>query len=396
MRNNVVQVGGSLQNHKNIINKTNLVYFTLLPVICVFTTYYWFKSDSFNWPTIILGLILATFVELSITAGYHRLFAHRSYQAKWPVRLFFLVFGAAALQGSAIQWALDHRDHHNYVDDNDRDPYSIGKGFWWAHMGWLFYKQNYQLKQLPEAGDLRNDPLVMLQFKTWIPFGFFVGYILPGIIALAWHDWFGGFFIAGCLRSVLNHHATFLINSLSHCVGRQTYSDSHSARDNWFTAFLTFGEGYHNYHHEFPSDYRNGVRAWDWDPTNWVSRGLAFFGLTGRLKRISHEIIVRKRLEMKAKRLHKKIANYKSLLASKDLRMIDKLTLQVESTFRHLSNLREEHKDLLKAFDADNLPKFEVGEIKEKILEAQQQFFRSVDLWNGMSRRVLKLAYAKA
>lgn len=382
-----------LQTPDKIINKTNLVYFTALPVLCIFTTYHWFKTGSFNWPTVILALILATFVELSITAGYHRLFAHRSYDASPLVRLFFLIFGAAGLQGSAIQWALDHRDHHNYVDDNDRDPYSINKGFWWAHIGWLFYKQNYQLRNLPEAGDLRQDPLVMLQFRTWIPLGFFMGYILPGLIAMSWNDWFGGFFIAGCLRSVINHHATFFINSLAHCVGKQTYSDSHTARDNWFAAFLTFGEGYHNYHHEFPSDYRNGVRAWDWDPTKWVIRGLSFVGLTTRLKRINDEIIVRKRLQMTAKRLHRKLAKSSDSLINKNLRILDRLTMRVEKTFRQLSNLKQEQQALLKTPN-NKMPKIELNEFRSKVLNAQENFFRSVSRWNLMSRRVL--AYARA
>ena len=123
------------------INWPNAFYFSLVPLMCIGTTYHWFKSGAFNWSTIILAVVLMTIIELSITAGYHRLFAHRTYNAAWPVRLFFLIFGAAGLQGAAIQWALDHRDHHNYVDDNDRDPYSINKGFFWAHMGWLYFKQ---------------------------------------------------------------------------------------------------------------------------------------------------------------------------------------------------------------------------------------------------------------
>ena len=76
---------------------------------------------------------------LSVTAGYHRLFSHKTYQASWPVRLALLVFGAGALENSVLNWCADHRIHHAHVD-HDRDPYNITKGFWWAHMGWIFFK----------------------------------------------------------------------------------------------------------------------------------------------------------------------------------------------------------------------------------------------------------------
>lgn len=376
---------------KREINWTNAIYFSVIPVMCIFTTYHWFKTGSFNWPTIILGVILMTMVELSITAGYHRLFSHRTYDAAWPVRLFFLIFGAAGLQGSAIQWALDHRDHHNYVDNNDKDPYSIGKGFFWAHMGWLYFKQNEQLDEMDKAGDLTDDPLVISQFYYWVPLGFFVGYILPGLIAWSWGDFFGGVFIAGFLRSVINHHATFLINSLTHCVGKQTYSDTHSARDNWFTAFLTFGEGYHNYHHEFPSDYRNGVRAWDWDPSKWVIKGLSLLGLTYNLKTINEEIILRKRMQMKEKAMRKKL-NKANFDFSKYAPSFDELKANFEAAFRSLSNLRQEYKNLSKQSYKPGFVGLEVKVLKDRIAEARREFKDAARQWNGFRRKVLAFA----
>ena len=271
----------------------NVLFLFLSPFVAGYGIWAWIKSGNFNMNTIILTLVFITIIQVNITGGYHRLFSHRCYQATWPVRLFFLVFGAAAFEGSALMWSLDHRDHHNYVDDRDKDPYAITRGFFWAHFGWLLFKPVKGTRDKAKAGDLMNDPLVVWQDKWWLLVGIFAGYILPGLIALAWGDFFGGVFLAGFLRAVINHHSTFLINSLSHCVGQQTYSDTHSARDNLFTAFLTFGEGYHNYHHEFSSDYRNGPRYYDWDPTKWVIKGLSLVGLTSNLKTIPEEIIVR-------------------------------------------------------------------------------------------------------
>jgi stearoyl-CoA desaturase (Delta-9 desaturase) len=384
-----------MKTRERKINWTNAIYFSVVPIMCIFTTIHWFNTGAFNWTTVILALVLATFVELSITAGYHRLFAHRTYNAAWPVKLFFLIFGAAGLQGSALQWALDHRDHHNYVDDNEKDPYSIGKGFFWAHMGWLYFKHNDQLKDMEKAGDLMDDKLVVAQFHTWVPMGFFVGYILPGIIALAWGDLFGGIFIAGFLRSVLNHHATFLINSLTHCIGKQTYSDSHSARDNWFTAFLTFGEGYHNYHHEFPSDYRNGVRPWDWDPCKWTIRGLSYIGLTYDLKKISAEIILRKRMHMKEKHMLKKLnkRNF-DFFTSSYVDTFEEMKTRADAAFKYLSSLRQEHKKLTSKTHKPAFVQLEVEVLKDQINQATREFRKAIREWNMLRRQVL--AYSRA
>lgn len=283
------------------INWINTLYLIISPVISIIALAYWFYMGWFSWNTAILFLIFASIIELSITAGYHRLFSHRTYKANAFVKLFFLCFGAAALQSSAYLWSLDHRIHHQHVDHKEKDPYSIKKGFIWAHITWLFYKQDEQLKEV-NTPDLDADKLVQWQHKYWVYLAVFFGFILPALIAhFAWNDFFGGLFVVGFFRSVVNHHATFLINSVSHCIGKQTYSDTHSARDNWFTALLTFGEGYHNFHHEFPSDYRNGIRFYHYDPSKWLIYGLSLIGWTYDLKRVSANIINRKRDAMLAK-----------------------------------------------------------------------------------------------
>lgn len=381
------------------INWPNSLYLTLAPFIAGFGLYYWISSGSFNWYTVTLFLVLMTFCQVSITAGYHRLFSHRTYSASWPVRLFFLVFGAAAFEGSAIHWSLDHRVHHNYVDDNEKDPYSIGKGFFWAHMGWLLFKQDEQLYEENhnhKARDLFEDPLLVWQLKYWVFIGVFVTFVLPSLIALAWGDFWGGLLIAGVLRSVFNHHATFLINSLSHMVGKQTYSDSHSARDNLFTAILTFGEGYHNFHHEFPSDYRNGTRFWDWDPTKWVIKALTYFGLTWNLKRIPEEIIIRKKMQMKEKRLQRKLANHANFFASSHGQVLLGLRDRMELAFKELSKLRNQMQKLMnskKEFrHGHKFIKLEIEILKEQMNKARNEFMRAVREWNFQRRRALAFA----
>jgi stearoyl-CoA desaturase (delta-9 desaturase) len=368
------------------IHWTNALFLTLSPFVAALGAWWWIKTGQANMTTVIFAVIWASLIEVSITAGYHRLFSHRTYEASWPIQLFFLIFGAAALQSSAYLWSLDHRDHHHFVDDNDKDPYSINKGFLWAHIGWLIFKQNNQLAKAVHAPDLTEDKLVQWQHRNWGWLGISFAFAVPALIAASWGDFWGGLFIAGVLRSVVNHHATFLINSLAHCVGDQTYSDSHSARDNWFAAFLTFGEGFHNYHHEFPSDYRNGVRLYDWDPSKWLIYALSLIGQTWHLKRVRNEIIVRKAVQMREKRLNRKLAShYSQPLRKHAERIFKRLRLRVERAARELSHLRNQYAEV-------KLEHLKEGQILKQIQEASREFDYTVERWNIISRR----AYQKA
>lgn len=230
---------------------------------------------------------------MSITVGYHRLFSHLSFKAKTPVKVFTLIFGACAFENSALDWCSDHRRHHKHVDHDD-DPYDITKGFLWAHIGWLLFKLNPE-PPMDNVNDLRKDKLVMWQHKYTHWIGLVVGLIVPSALGYAFNSMMsldpiqgalGGFLIAGVTRIVIAQHCTFFINSLCHTVGRQPYSSKHSARDSAIMAVLTFGEGYHNYHHEFQHDYRNGVKPWQWDPTKWTIWLLSKIGLVEGLRRV--------------------------------------------------------------------------------------------------------------
>jgi stearoyl-CoA desaturase (delta-9 desaturase) len=240
---------------------------------------------GWSWSLFLLFAIGSAATSLSITAGYHRLFAHRSYEASTPLRLFYVLFGAAAFQGSVLEWANDHRRHHTFVD-GPHDPHNIREGFFWAHMGWLFYKSapEYSAKM---PFDLRNDALVAWQYRHYVPIAVAMGFGLPTLLGwLLFGDALGGFLWGGVLRVVVTNHTTFLINSLAHTLGTRTYNGEQTARDSVVMAFLAYGEGYHNYHHQFAHDYRNGVRWYQWDPTKWFILGAAAIGLAKKLKRI--------------------------------------------------------------------------------------------------------------
>jgi stearoyl-CoA desaturase (delta-9 desaturase) len=246
-----------------------------------------------NWFLVALFFFYLIATMMSITVGYHRLFSHLAFKAKLPVRVFTLIFGACAFENACLDWASDHRRHHKHVD-HDGDPYDISKGFMWAHIGWLMFKLNPE-PPMDNVNDLRKDKWVMWQYRYvhWI--GLIVGLIIPSALGYAWNanqgldPWIGalgGFLIPGVARIVVAQHCTFFINSLCHTVGRQPYSTSHSARDSAVMALLTFGEGYHNYHHEFQHDYRNGVKPWQWDPSKWTIWTLSKLGLADSLRRV--------------------------------------------------------------------------------------------------------------
>ncbi len=219
---------------------------------------------------------------LAITVGYHRLFAHVSYKTNAFVRFILLFFGAATFEQSALKWASQHRQHHQFTD-TDQDPYNIKRGFWYAHVGWiLFWKHrvNYD-----NARDLQRSKLLMNQHHLYTLWSLGAGVALPILIGVWIGHPLGAFIMAVSLRLILVMHSAFFINSWAHMFGSQDFDKNISAKDNWFGVFLTNGEGYHNFHHRFPNDYRNGIRWFDWDPSKWVIFGLSKIHFTWDLKR---------------------------------------------------------------------------------------------------------------
>jgi stearoyl-CoA desaturase (Delta-9 desaturase) len=272
---------------------------TFLLSITAVPLYFWYFG--FDWFHLAVFGVLVSVTAVSITLGYHRLFSHMSFQAKWPIRLLVLIFGSAAFENSVLMWASEHRRHHKHVD-HEEDPYDISKGFFHAHIGWLLFKL---LPQPPfdNVNDLKKDPLVMWQHRYVHLLAVITSFGFPALIGAMWDGWagaLGGFLIGGVAKVVVVQHCTFFINSACHTVGRQPYSTRCSARDSLLMAVLTFGEGYHNYHHEFQHDYRNGVKPWHWDPTKWTIWTLAKLKLASSLRRVPSETIAAARERTRA------------------------------------------------------------------------------------------------
>lgn len=286
---------------ENPIDLTTTLFLVITPLLALIAAPLHILYTGMRWELVALFLAYGALSNLSITAGYHRYLSHLSYEASPWVRKFYLFFGAAAFQGSALKWCADHRRHHRFVD-TDRDPYNINRGFFFAHMGWLILKdQEDSTKTF--APDLQKDKWIRWQHQYYVPLAIVSGFGIPTLIGWALGSPFGGFIFGGVLRTVVTQHTTFLINSWCHMIGSRTYGSRNSARDSFIMSVLTHGEGYHNFHHHFQADYRNGIRWFDWDPTKWFIQALAGLRLAGKLKTVCHTEILASQLEEEEKRL---------------------------------------------------------------------------------------------
>lgn len=328
---------------------------------------------GWHWSFLFGFLLFWALTSVSITAGYHRCFSHRSYESVEWLRVFYLLFGAAAFQGSALKWCTDHRRHHQFVD-TDKDPYNIKRGFWYAHLGWLFFDTPEEYKNY-FASDLKKDRWMAFQHRYYLPIAIFMCFFIPILFGSIWDRPLGGLVFSGILRLVVTHHCTFFINSLCHMVGKQSYSDSHSARDSFILAFLTYGEGYHNFHHEFQVDYRNGVRWYQWDPTKWTIQILALLGCAKKLRTISREAIIHAKILQDEKRLSRcGISNEK----------VAQLKARVVQAQVDLKKLREDFLVSKKKFQLRSGEQF-LG-LKADLRVAKLEFEKSYAQWKSYIR----------
>ncbi|XP_034247036.1 stearoyl-CoA desaturase 5-like isoform X2 [Thrips palmi] len=195
-----------------------------------------------------------------VTAGSHRLWSHRAYKAKWQLRTLLMLCQTLSFQNHIYDWVRDHRVHHKFTD-TDADPHNSKRGFFFAHMGWLLIRKH------PEVGikgatidfsDLERDPIVMFQKKYYLILVPVVAFAIPTLVpTLLWGESiYFGWYVTTITRYVLALHATWLVNSAAHIYGTRPIDKSLSPTENAFVAYITFGEGWHNYHHVFPWDYK--------------------------------------------------------------------------------------------------------------------------------------------
>ena len=361
----------------------NIIFFAVTTVVGVVGTPLYLYQFGISSAEIWLFSLFFIATAMSITVGYHRLFGHVTFKTNKPVRFLLLFFGAAAFEQSALEWCAQHREHHRYVD-TDRDPYSIKKGFFYAHIGWLTcwkHDVNYA-----NVKDLKKDPLLINQHRYYYLWAIVAGVVTPLVLGTLTGHLLGAFVIAVCLRLTLVYHATFFINSICHLFGKSTYDIYATAKDNWLIALITFGEGYHNFHHRFPGDYRNGVRWYQWDPSKWLIALLGKLGLARDFKRVSDFQILRARLAGENRRVNDwliRMGERRELLELSEV-----VRLQYQNLRRNLKNWEEAAKGHARALDRKAA--HYSGELREsaqrRLVEAREHFKHSQQAWNALLR----------
>jgi stearoyl-CoA desaturase (Delta-9 desaturase) len=249
---------------------------------------------GFTWVELALLASMYVLTTLGITVGYHRLFSHRSFETHRVVQVILSVLGSMAFQGNLFRWVAVHRRHHQYSDHagDPHSPYLHGRsilalvrGFWHAHMGWMFAPDPPHL--LRYVTDLRQDRLLRVMsalFPVSVAVGLLIPAVLGGILTGSWMGALLGLMWGGLARIFLIHHVTWSINSVCHLWGRRPFQVADESRNNLVFGILAMGEGWHNNHHAFQNSARHGLRWWEIDVSYWVIRGLALMGLAWRIK----------------------------------------------------------------------------------------------------------------
>ncbi|GAA0853864.1 acyl-CoA desaturase [Aliiglaciecola litoralis] len=356
---------------------TNILVFSITGLIALVGVPLEAYFNGFDGIEIGACIFLIYFSGMSITAGYHRLWSHKSYDAHPVVRFVLAIGGAMALQNSILHWCSDHRVHHRFVDQNGKDPYSAKQGFFFSHIGWMLRDyQSQRYSNYSNCKDLQKDAIVMWQHKYYLPLVLATNFGIPALLGLLNGDVLGMLLLAGVFRLVAVHHVTFFINSLAHIWGKQPYTDKNTARDNGFIAFFTFGEGYHNYHHIFEYDYRNGIEWWQFDPTKWLIGSLAFVGLAKNLRRVPEERIEKARMAMMMQRTQQRIS---TMHGAEEL--MNKLQREYDVLMTRMSDYYEIKKSLLENKQASLKKSYENLELAYKYREMKQRMILQKRKW---------------
>jgi len=250
---------------------------------------------SAKWQTFALAFAFYIISGLGITAGAHRLWSHRSYKAKWPLRLLLAAFNTMAFENSIYEWSRDHRVHHKF-SETDADPHNATRGFFFSHVGWLLLRKHPDVLEkgkVVDCSDILADPIVRLQRKYYLPLVLMFCFIIPTYTPVwLWGEtiW-NSFFICALLRYAFTLNMTWLVNSAAHMWGDKPYDESISPSENFFTMFGAIGEGFHNYHHTFPWDYATSEYGIKYNITTMFIDTMAFFGLAYDRKSVKPDMI---------------------------------------------------------------------------------------------------------
>ncbi len=360
----------------------NVLVFSITFVVALIGVPLYAYLEGFETSTIIAAIIALCFCELSITAGYHRLWSHKAYQANIVVRFIYTIGGAFAVQNSALHWCSDHRVHHHHVDENDIDPYSAKRGFWYSHIGWMLREyQAHRYHDYKNVSDMQRDPVIMWQHKHYLTLVLLTNFGIPLLFGAITGNIIGSLLLVGFLRLVVSHHLTFCINSLAHMWGKQPYSDKNTAKDNPLVALLTFGEGYHNFHHAFQWDYRNAIKWWQFDPTKWLIKSLSLIGLAKNLKKIPEEKIAR---SIAAQQLNKTQGSLLKLTLPNKEEIIASVHKEYEQLLKQMSEFYQAKKDWIEITKNQLVENVEKSQLSQQYKELKKQLSEQQKSWQSL------------
>jgi stearoyl-CoA desaturase (delta-9 desaturase) len=249
---------------------------------------------GFSWVElgVLAGMYLLTGV--GITVGFHRLFTHRAFDTNRVVQFILAALGSMSVQGPLLKWVAQHRRHHQHSDQvgDPHSPHTAGRGvlgllrgFWHAHVGWLFESDppnlGHYTRDLHQSQVLR---VVSALFPLWVATGLLLPAVVGGLLTLTWLGALAGLIWGGLVRIFLVHHVTWSINSVCHLWGWRPFQTDDHSRNSYFFGVLGLGEGWHNNHHAFPTSARYGLRWWQIDVGYWVIRALSLVGLAWNVK----------------------------------------------------------------------------------------------------------------
>ncbi|XP_045213869.2 stearoyl-CoA desaturase 5-like [Mercenaria mercenaria] len=274
----------------------NVILMTALHIAAVYGLYI---VPQAKLATVVWTLILYWLSGIGITAGAHRLWSHRSYKAKLPLRVILALLNSMAFQNDIIEWARDHRVHHKY-SETDADPHNAKRGFFFSHIGWLLVRKHPDVKRKGkqlDISDLLADPVLRVQRKFYLPSVVLLCFAIPSMVPVYFwgENLITAFVLCGLLKYCAILNATWFVNSIAHLWGMRPYDVRINPAENRMVATVAMGEGFHNYHHTFPQDYSTAEFKWFLNFSTLFIDIFAFFGLAYDRKTMPKPFIEKRR-----------------------------------------------------------------------------------------------------
>lgn len=309
------------------INVPALFALIIYPMFLVLLGIYYGTHYEIGAYEILIAIIGYYGSNIAVGVGLHRLWSHNSFKTNKFVEFILMLMTAGTLQGPILAWASDHYKHHTFTD-KEQDPHSPlrngggVKGFIWAHIGWmLFGEPSFKTIDRITLTKLGRNSLLRFQLKYYWELAIFMNLLLPMLIGFlldhSFHSAFTWFVFIGLGRA-LQQQATFCVNSACHYLGSKKYYKG-TAGDIWWMAIFLLGENWHNFHHAFPSDYRNGAKWYHFDVHKWIIYGMEKCGLANSLERTSDIRIQAKIKETSAYLQNIRIQKLESLASKAEL-----------------------------------------------------------------------------